>query len=97
MSQSSESSSHIVHLVLPANTKRLPSISIFSTKDLKLDIHPSVQDIRVGKLSVKSESGDIKLPTLAVKKLVAETITGDVGGNFSVSNSFVVKTVTLVV
>ncbi|OWZ36375.1 hypothetical protein C343_00465 [Cryptococcus neoformans C23] len=91
---SSESSSHIVHLVLPANTKRLPSISIFSTKDLKLDIHPSVQDIHVGKLSVKSESGDIKLPTLAVKKLVAETITGDVGGNFSVSNSFVVKTVT---
>ncbi|KAE8541213.1 hypothetical protein D1P53_002570 [Cryptococcus gattii VGV] len=91
---SSESSSHIVHLVLPANKKRLPSISIASTKDLKLEIHPSVQDIHVGKLSVKSESGDIKLPTLAVNKLEAETVTGSVGGNFNVSKAFVIKTVT---
>ncbi|TYJ57470.1 hypothetical protein B9479_001787 [Cryptococcus floricola] len=92
--ESSESSSHIVHLVLSAKQDKLPSISIRSSKDIDLTIDPSAQDVRFKHLSLKTDSGNINLSEVVAGKLDAETISGNVGGTFNVSRAIIFKTVT---
>ncbi|WVQ72296.1 hypothetical protein IAR50_001846 [Cryptococcus sp. DSM 104548] len=92
--ESSETSSHVVHLILPANKDRLPSISIHSSKDIDLTIDPSAQNVQFRQLSFKTESGNINLSEVVAGKIDAETTTGNVGGTFNVTKGVFFKTVT---
>ncbi|WWD22727.1 hypothetical protein CI109_107220 [Kwoniella shandongensis] len=86
--------SHTVHIVLPAQKRRISSLSISSTKSLKLDIHSSAEDVVFKHLSVKSESGDISLPAIIAGRLELETSAGGINGTYNVSRALVLRTIT---
>ncbi len=84
---------HTLHLILPPNRNRIPSLHLSSPSALDLLIHPSVSNITFGSFSLQTE-GSFNLPPIEGKHVKIETVTGDVTGSFNVSDHLVLRTVT---
>ncbi|WWC67269.1 uncharacterized protein I206_101177 [Kwoniella pini CBS 10737] len=85
---------HRIHLVLPSQKHRLPSLTISSTNSINFELATSAQDLIFKDLTLKSETGDINVPSLVGGKINLDAVAGTIGGTYNVSQALVLKTVT---
>ncbi|WWC90148.1 uncharacterized protein L201_005081 [Kwoniella dendrophila CBS 6074] len=85
---------HRVHIILPAEKSRIPTLSISTNKSLQFEIDPSAQDVFFKSLKLKSENGDLDVSAIKASEINLETTTGAIGGTYNVSKALVLKTIT---
>ncbi|WWD06289.1 hypothetical protein V865_004379 [Kwoniella europaea PYCC6329] len=86
---------HKVHLILPSSKSFISSpISISSAQSLNFEIDSSASGITFRDLKLKSDSGDINVPSIVGSRVELESTTGTVGGIYNVSKALILKTVT---
>ncbi|WVQ64353.1 uncharacterized protein L199_002515 [Kwoniella botswanensis] len=87
--------SHKVHLILPSSKSFISSpISISSAQSLNFEIDSSASGTTFRDLKLKSDSGDINVPSIVGARVELESTTGTVGGIYNVSKALILKTVT---
>ncbi|WWC57639.1 uncharacterized protein I303_100171 [Kwoniella dejecticola CBS 10117] len=91
---SEEAIDHRIHLVLPSHKHRIPSLKISSTDSIRFELAPSAQDLTFKDLTLKSETGDIIVPSLVGSRVEVDATAGTIGGTYNVSQALVLKTVT---
>ncbi|OCF34828.1 hypothetical protein I316_03373 [Kwoniella heveanensis BCC8398] len=87
-----QTTSHKVHLVLPAHASRLRTLSITSSKSLDFKIDDSALDVEFNHVFLRSDLGDINVPAISGGFVELETLTGSVGGTYNVSRGLAIRT-----
>ncbi|WVF66599.1 hypothetical protein IAT40_001339 [Kwoniella sp. CBS 6097] len=94
ISPDQQTTSHKVHLVLPAQASRLRTLSVTSTKSLDFKIDDSALDVEFNHVFLRSDLGDINVPAISGGFVELETLTGSIGGTYNVSRGLAIRTLT---